>query len=48
MNVIELRMTRREIKVIQLRLIVDPRRHFVEAAMKIHFNKAPELISRSE
>jgi hypothetical protein len=44
MNVIELRIARRKVKVIQLRLIVQPRRHFMKAAMKIEFNKAAQLI----
>jgi hypothetical protein len=39
-DVIKFCIARRKVKVIQLRLIVDPRRHFMKAPMQIAFNKA--------
>ncbi|OBZ11176.1 hypothetical protein A7975_19640 [Bacillus sp. FJAT-26390] len=46
MDVIKLGIARRQVKVIQLRLVVDPRRHFMKAPVQIAFNKAAQLIDR--
>ncbi|MBB3153360.1 hypothetical protein FHS16_003422 [Paenibacillus endophyticus] len=46
MNIIKLCMARGEVEIIQLRLIVETRPHFMEASMKVGLNKAAKLIQR--
>jgi len=48
MNVVKLRIARRQVKIVHFRLIVELRRHHMHTAMQIHFDKAAELIRRTE
>lgn len=48
MNIIKFSMPRRKIKIVELWLIINPRPHFMKAAMEICLNKAAQLICRRE